>query len=80
MAFVEKLRAQPIAVATDAANKQHYEVGTGVLAACLGPRMKYSACLYPQGTEDLAQAEVSMLQSYIDKAELRDGMKILDLG
>lgn len=80
MAYIERLRTQPMAIATDIANKQHYEVGTGVLNACLGPRMKYSSCLYPRGDETLAEAEVAMLWSYIDKADLRDGMSILDLG
>jgi cation-transporting P-type ATPase 13A2 len=80
MAFIEKLRTRPIAIETAAANKQHYEVSTGVLSACLGPRMKYSSCLYPKGDETLAQAEVAMLQSYVQKADLEDGMSILDLG
>ncbi|GAO19919.1 hypothetical protein UVI_02030340 [Ustilaginoidea virens] len=80
MSFIERLRTRPMAIETDAANKQHYEVGTGVFAACLGPRMKYSCCLYPQGDETLAQAETAMLRSYIDKADLKDGMSILDLG
>lgn len=69
-----------MAIETDSANSQHYEVGTGVLQACLGPRMKYSCCLYPKGGETLGQAEIAMLRSYIDKAELKDGMSILDLG
>ncbi|TWU77493.1 hypothetical protein ED733_007140 [Metarhizium rileyi] len=80
MAYIERMRTRPMAIATDTANKQHYEVGTGVLAACLGPRMKYSCCLYPQGDETLAEAETAMLKSYIDKADLKDGMEILDLG
>ncbi|KAI9797528.1 MAG: hypothetical protein M1833_005439 [Piccolia ochrophora] len=80
MDYVRTLRARSIAVETDTANKQHYEVGTGVLAACLGPRMKYSACLYSKGSETLAQAEMAMLQSYVQKAELADGQRILDLG
>lgn len=80
MQYVERLRTQPMAIETDAANTQHYEVGTGVLAACLGPRMKYSCCLYPTGKETLAEAEELMLQSYIEKAELKDGMSVLDLG
>jgi len=42
--------------------------------------MKYSACLYPKGGETLGQAEIAMLESYVVKAELKDGMKILDLG
>lgn len=80
MSYVDLLRSRPIAIETAAANEQHYEVGTGVLAACLGPRMKYSCCLYPTGTETLAEAEIEMLDSYIEKAELKDGMSVLDLG
>ncbi|KAI9677559.1 MAG: hypothetical protein M1817_006513 [Caeruleum heppii] len=80
MEYVKSLRSRPIAIETQTANQQHYEVGTGVLSACLGPRMKYSSCLYPNGTETLAQAEVSMLETYVKKAELHDGQSILDLG
>ncbi len=80
MQYVRALRIRPIAIETATANEQHYEVETGFLKACLGPRMKYSSCLYPTGTETLAQAEMAMLESYVQKAELRDGMRILDLG
>lgn len=80
MQYIKALRVQPIAVHTATANEQHYEVGTGVLQACLGPRMKYSCCLYPIGRESLGQAEVAMLETYVERAELRDGMRILDLG
>lgn len=80
MSYVELLRKRPIAVETDAANSQHYEVGTGVLEACLGPRMKYSCCLYPKGGETLGQAEIAMLGVYVERAGLKDGMKVFDLG
>lgn len=80
MQYVRQLRSQPMAIETATANQQHYEMGTGVLKACLGPRMKYSSCLYPTGKETLGQAEVEMLESYVEKAGLVDGMKILDLG
>lgn len=80
MKYVELLRSRPIAIETATANEQHYEVGTGVLAACLGPRMKYSCCLYPKGGETLAQAEMAMLETYVEKAGLKDGMSVLDLG
>jgi cyclopropane fatty-acyl-phospholipid synthase-like methyltransferase len=80
MSYVAALRTRPIAIHTATANTQHYEVGTSVLAGMLGPRMKYSACLYPTGKESLAQAEVAMLESYVAKADLRDGQEILDLG
>lgn len=80
MKYVKALRTRPMAIETATANSQHYEVGTGVLRACLGPRMKYSCCLYPTGKETLGHAEVEMLETYIEKAELADGMKVLDLG
>lgn len=80
MQYVETSRTRPIAVETATANKQHYEVGTGVYAESLGPRMKYSSCLYPKGTETLGEAEVAMLKAYVERAELKDGMRILDLG
>ena len=80
MRYVDLLRSRPIAINTAEANTQHYEVGTSVLQGMLGPRMKYSCCLYPTGKETLAQAEIAMLELYVERAELKDGMSILDLG
>ena len=80
MKYIKELRGRPIAIETATANTQHYEVGTGVLEACLGPRMKYSCCLYSTGEETLGQAEIEMLDSYVDKAGLANGQQILDLG
>ena len=80
MQYVKALRTRPMAIETATANSQHYEVATGFLKACLGPRMKYSCCLYPTGKETLGHAEVEMLETYKRKAALADGMKILDLG
>ena len=80
MQYVKALRTRPMAIETATANTQHYEVATGFLKACLGPRMKYSGCLYTTGNETLGQAEVEMLEMYVEKAGLVDGMRILDLG
>jgi len=89
MKYVDLLRSRPIAIETGKANEQHYEVGTGVLSACLGPRMKYSCCLYEDGAgkdlvgwgfDALEKAEVKMMEDYVVKAGLKDGMKIFDLG
>lgn len=80
MRFVEELQTSPIAIETDKANAQHYEVGTGVMIGTLGPSMKYSSCLYPKGNETIQQAEDAMLELYVERGELRDGMRILDLG
>ena len=80
MKYVELLRSRPIAIETAAANEQHYEVGTSVLKGMLGPRMKYSSCLYEKGGETLAQAEMAMLKLYVQRAGLEDGQRVLDLG
>ncbi|EJD02755.1 S-adenosyl-L-methionine-dependent methyltransferase [Fomitiporia mediterranea MF3/22] len=80
-AFVEDLCKRPaIAEQTDRANAQHYEVSTKFILSCLGPRAKYSSCLYPTGKESLAEAEELILASYSDKARLKDGQDVLDLG
>lgn len=78
--FLDELRASPIAVETKAANEQHYEVPAEFFHLHLGPRLKYSCCLYPTGRETLAQAGEAMLSLYAERAGLRDGMRILDLG
>lgn len=80
MKYVELLRERPIAIETKTANEQHYEVGTSVLKGMLGPRMKYSACLYEKGSETLGEAEVRMMETYVQRAGLKDGMTVLDLG
>lgn len=36
--------------------------------------------MYPKGRETLAQAEITMLKTYVIRAELKNGMSILDLG
>ena len=56
-----ELRASPVAIHTDAANAQHYEVPPRFFELCLGRRLKYSCCLYPRGTETLDEAEELML-------------------
>ncbi|SEE97774.1 cyclopropane-fatty-acyl-phospholipid synthase [Burkholderia sp. WP9] len=78
--LLDDLRASPIAIETQAANTQHYEVPASFFHAHLGPHLKYSCCLYPTGSETLAQAEAAMLERYAERAELADGQRILDLG
>ncbi|MGH8777634.1 SAM-dependent methyltransferase [Paraburkholderia sp.] len=80
MQLVDELRASPIAVGTDAANRQHYELPAAFFNAHLGPCLKYSCCLYPTGKETLAEAEEAMLELYVQRAGLADGQTILDLG
>ena len=78
--YVEDLRKRGIAEETQAANEEHYEVPTPFFIHCLGRRLKYSGCLYPTGRESLDQAEEAMLALYVERAQLHDGLEILELG
>lgn len=80
MDWVAELRASPIAVQTEAANEQHYEVPAELYEACLGPHLKYSSGLWAPGVRSLGAAEEAMLECYVQRAQLADGQRILDLG
>ncbi len=79
-ALLDELRDSPIAIETAAANSQHYEVPTRFFQLCLGSRLKYSSCFYENGHESLDEAEAAMLGLYGQRADLRDGQRILELG
>jgi cyclopropane-fatty-acyl-phospholipid synthase len=79
-AFVEELRSSPLALAVEAANEQHYEVPPEFFQRVLGPRLKYSACLWPPDVDGLAGAEEAMLALTCERAGLADGMEVLELG
>ena len=78
-AFARQMAERPIAEHTDAANEQHYEVPAEFFLNCLGPRLKYSSCLYEPG-DTLAQAEDRALAETCAHADLKDGQSILELG
>ncbi|MFK7827618.1 MAG: cyclopropane-fatty-acyl-phospholipid synthase family protein [Oligoflexales bacterium] len=78
--FVEQLRKSPIAVEMDTANSQHYEIPADFFKTILGPHLKYSSAFYEHGAKNLAEAELHMLRLYAERAEIEDGMSILDLG
>jgi cyclopropane-fatty-acyl-phospholipid synthase len=75
-----QLRAEEVALHTDAANIQHYELPPEFFVHCLGRRLKYSSAYYPTGLESLDEAENAMLALYGQRAELADGQEILELG
>ena len=80
MDWVAELRVSPIAVHTEAANAQHYEVPAAFFQAILGPHLKYSGCLWTEDTDDLATAEAAMLELVCGRAELADDQDVLELG
>ncbi|MCW5823118.1 MAG: class I SAM-dependent methyltransferase [Cyanobacteria bacterium TGS_CYA1] len=85
-AFVKELKQCPIALHTDTANKQHYELPAEFFQTVLGHRLKYSSGYWHQlennslSAEELNKAEDAMLALYLERAQIKDGQNLLDLG
>jgi cyclopropane-fatty-acyl-phospholipid synthase len=79
-AFIENACNSPIAPLPEKANEQHYELPAEFFSHVLGKHLKYSSCYWPEGTRSLDQAEQVALETTVERAEIEDGMRILDLG
>ncbi|MFN3858366.1 MAG: SAM-dependent methyltransferase [Caulobacter sp.] len=79
-AFARDMRERAIAEHTEAANDQHYELPPEFFGIVLGPRLKYSSCLYDDASTTLEEAEVRALDETCAHADLKDGQTILELG
>jgi cyclopropane-fatty-acyl-phospholipid synthase len=77
--FAAGMARRPIAEFTADANAQHYELPAAFFEKVLGPRLKYSSCLYGAG-DGLAEAEERALAETCAHADLRDGQAVLELG
>ncbi len=78
--FIAEMHQSPIAIKTHKANEQHYEVPHAFFEHVLGRHLKYSGCYWPDGVENLDQAEERMLELTCRRAKITNGMKILELG
>ncbi|MDP3921071.1 MAG: cyclopropane-fatty-acyl-phospholipid synthase family protein [Candidatus Omnitrophota bacterium] len=78
--LLDELRHSPIAIATAEANAQHYEVPAEFFRLVLGGRLKYSCGYWEEGDVDLDASEEAMLGLCADRARIKDGYDILDLG
>jgi cyclopropane-fatty-acyl-phospholipid synthase len=79
-ALLHRMSTGPIAEVPEKANQQHYELPPEFLGLILGPHRKYSGCLWSGGVSTLADAEAAMLALSCERAQVADGMRILDLG
>ncbi|MCB9558467.1 MAG: class I SAM-dependent methyltransferase [Deltaproteobacteria bacterium] len=78
--FVAQMAEAPVALATDAANAQHYEVPAAFYEKVLGAQLKYSSGYFAGEHVSLDEAEEAMLTLTARRAELADGQRILELG
>jgi cyclopropane-fatty-acyl-phospholipid synthase len=68
------------AVRDAAAIRFHYDVGNEFYALWLGERMVYSCAYFRSADATLDQAQEAKLDLVLDKLQLRDGMRLLDIG
>jgi cyclopropane-fatty-acyl-phospholipid synthase len=80
MQLIAELKASPIAINTAEANEQHYEVPTKFYQYCLGKNLKYSSGYWKNGVTDIDTSEDDMLEITCNRAELKDGQDVLELG
>jgi cyclopropane-fatty-acyl-phospholipid synthase len=78
--FANMMRSSPIALVPELANEQHYEVPAEFFVQVLGENRKYSCCYWPADVSTLAEAEEAALQLTVERADIQDSMKVLDLG
>ena len=79
-AFVRSLGQAPVALLTEKANEQHYEVPAAFFQAVLGPHLKYSCAHWPEGVNTLGEAEAAALTTTCERAGLANGQNVLELG
>lgn len=76
----KELLGMPLAIHTAEANEQHYEIPAEYFLECLGKNLKYSSCYWPRPNMTLEEAEEEALRISCERAEIKDGMRILELG
>lgn len=80
MSLIADLKKSPIAIHTEQANEQHYEVPTAFYQYCLGKYLKYSCGYWREGVDDIDTSEKEMLELTCERAELKNGQDVLELG
>ena len=78
--FIASMDTAPVALHARSANEQHYELPPEFFQLVLGRRLKYSGCYFPADTATLDEAEAAMLELTCERADLRDGQQVLELG
>ncbi|MBL4681958.1 MAG: class I SAM-dependent methyltransferase [Pseudomonadales bacterium] len=78
--LINEMNNSALAINTQDANKQHYEVPTEFYERTLGIHKKYSCGYFNTHVTNLSTAEEEMLSISCERAGLVDGMDILELG
>jgi cyclopropane-fatty-acyl-phospholipid synthase len=78
--FISMMDDSLAAPLPEKANEQHYEVPAEFFCEVLGENRKYSSCHWSSADVTLDDAEASALRLTCSRANLEDGLNILELG
>ncbi|PIA42969.1 hypothetical protein AQUCO_02000431v1 [Aquilegia coerulea] len=80
MKLAHSLRHMNIATEVDTLDSQMYEVPIDFLKIMNGSTLKGSCCYFQHDSTTLDEAEIAMLDLYCERAQIKDGHSVLDLG
>ena len=78
--WIAHMCGSDIALVPRKANEQHYEVPASFFDVVLGPNLKYSSGYWEKDSLNLEDSENNMLSITAERADIENGMSILDLG
>jgi len=78
--WLETLKGSPVALVPEKANEQHYEVPPEFFELVLGKYLKYSSGYWGKTINTLDKSEEAMLMLTCERANLKNGHSILELG
>jgi len=78
--LLEELRDGPIKSSESESDFRASDLPTDFFKTILGAHMKSSSGFWPVGVQDLDEAQLEALANICHRAELADGMRILDVG
>ena len=78
--WLETLKGSPVALLPEKANEQHYEVPPEFFELVLGKYLKYSSGYWGKTINTLDKSEEAMLMLTCERANLKNGHSILELG
>ncbi|KAI3853285.1 hypothetical protein MKW92_014518 [Papaver armeniacum] len=78
--FIKSLKKMEMSTATDASENETYELPTPVLEAAFGSTLKFSALYFKEESMTLDEAEIAAYELYCERAEIKNGQTILDIG
>lgn len=78
--FLFECGSSTVAMETESANSQHYELPTMFYENILGRKMKYSGSAWDSNEMDIDDADDQTLNNYMDRAGIDGSSNILELG